>query len=40
LAAKIPVRTHVEEYSLEDANSALRRLKASAIQGAAALRIR
>ena len=37
LAPKIPVRTQVESFPLEDANEALRRLKAGKIRGAAVL---
>ncbi|HSQ24109.1 MAG TPA: zinc-dependent alcohol dehydrogenase family protein [Pyrinomonadaceae bacterium] len=36
-AAKIPVRTHVQEFHLEDANDALIALKHDAIRGAAVL---
>jgi len=36
-AAKIPVRTHVEKFQLEDANDALIALKHDAIKGAAVL---
>lgn len=38
-AAAIPVRTSVEEFSLEDANDALIALKHDAIKGAAVLRV-
>lgn len=39
LAAEIPVRTEVERYPLREANAALRRLKARAVQGAAVLEV-
>lgn len=39
LAAEIPVRTEVQPFALAQANEVLRRLKASEIQGAAALSI-
>ena len=39
LAAKIPLRTEVEEFALEDANKALLALKQSRINGAGVLRI-
>jgi alcohol dehydrogenase, propanol-preferring len=39
LAAKIPVRTHVQVYPLGDANRALNALKNDAIRGAAVLRV-
>ena len=38
-AAGIPVKTHVEEFSLDEANEALIALKHDAIRGAAVLRI-
>jgi propanol-preferring alcohol dehydrogenase len=37
LAPKIPVRTQVEAFALEDANEALTRLRAGQVQGAAVL---
>jgi propanol-preferring alcohol dehydrogenase len=37
LAAEVPVHTEVQEFSLEDANLALQRLKAAKIEGAAVL---
>jgi propanol-preferring alcohol dehydrogenase len=39
LAVKIPIRTEVEVFPLEEANAALQRLKASGISGAGVLRI-
>jgi propanol-preferring alcohol dehydrogenase len=36
-AAKVPVRTHVETFALEEANEALERLKHDGIRGAAVL---
>jgi len=39
LAAKIPVKPHVQEYALEDANTALMELKNRKILGAKVLRI-
>jgi propanol-preferring alcohol dehydrogenase len=39
LAAKIPVKTHVQVYPLAEANRALNALKNDAIRGAAVLRI-
>jgi propanol-preferring alcohol dehydrogenase len=39
LAVKIPIRTEVEVFPLEEANAALQRLKAGGISGAAVLRI-
>jgi propanol-preferring alcohol dehydrogenase len=39
LAPKVPVRTQVESFRLEDANEALLRLKVGKIQGAAVLEI-
>jgi propanol-preferring alcohol dehydrogenase len=39
LAARIPIKTEVEEFPLEEANAALQRLKASRISGAGVLRI-
>jgi propanol-preferring alcohol dehydrogenase len=39
LAAEIPIRPEVQEYSLEDANSALMELKQRKIRGAKVLRI-
>lgn len=40
LAAEIPVRTDVEVWPLEEANTALRRLKHSEVRGAAVLRVK
>jgi propanol-preferring alcohol dehydrogenase len=40
LAAEIPIRTMVEEFPLEAANAALRRLKEDEVEGAAVLRVR
>src|ERR1700676_1440778 len=40
LAAKIPVKTHVQVYPLAEANRALNALKNDAIRGAAVLRIK
>ena len=37
LAPKVPVRTQVESFPLEDANEALHRLRTGTIQGAAVL---
>ena len=39
LAAEIPVRTEVEVFPLEEANTALQRLKAGAINGSGVLKI-
>ncbi len=39
LAPRVPVRTHVMEFPLADANEALERLRAGRIEGAAVLRI-
>ena len=39
LAAEIPIRPEVEEFELEDANRALRELKAGQIRGAKVLRV-
>ena len=39
LAAEIPVRTEIESYRLEEANSVLLRLKQGSVQGAAVLQI-
>jgi len=39
LAARIPIKTEVEEFPLEKANAALQKLKASRISGAGVLRI-
>lgn len=39
LAAEIPLHTHTEEFTLEQANEALRRLKHDQINGAAVLRL-
>ncbi len=39
LAAAIPLHTHTEEFPLEQANEALRRLRHDQIQGAAVLRV-
>ena len=38
LAPRVPIRTHVEPFDLEDANEALRKLRAGEIRGAAVLR--
>jgi alcohol dehydrogenase, propanol-preferring len=40
LAAEIPIQTHVELFSLREANRALNRLKNDSIQGAAVLQIK
>jgi propanol-preferring alcohol dehydrogenase len=40
LAPQVPVRTHIEEHPLEDANEALERLRSGQVQGAAVLRVR
>jgi len=40
LAPRVPVRTEVEEFALEDANEALERLRAGEIRGAAVLRVK
>ena len=40
LAPRVPVRTEVEEFALEDANEALDRLRAGEIRGAAVLRVK
>jgi propanol-preferring alcohol dehydrogenase len=40
LAPRVPVRTEVEEFALEDANDALDRLRAGEIRGAAVLRVK
>jgi alcohol dehydrogenase, propanol-preferring len=40
LAAKIPIRTHVQVFPLSEANRALNALKNDAIEGAAVLRVR
>jgi propanol-preferring alcohol dehydrogenase len=37
LAARVPVRTEVEAFALEDANEALERLRSGGIRGAAVL---
>ncbi|MGB9879257.1 MAG: alcohol dehydrogenase, partial [Anaerolineae bacterium] len=37
LAPKVPVKTQVERFALEDANTALSRLRKGEIQGAAVL---
>ncbi|HYC14047.1 MAG TPA: NAD(P)-binding domain-containing protein, partial [Stellaceae bacterium] len=37
LAAKIPIRTHVERFALADANDAIERLRRGEIEGAAVL---
>jgi alcohol dehydrogenase, propanol-preferring len=37
LAPKVPVRTHVETYALEEAPAALERLRAGEVRGAAVL---
>ena len=39
LAAKIPIRTEVEEFPLEEVNQALQRLKQGRINGAAVARV-
>jgi len=39
LAAEIPIRTHVQEFPLEQANEALQALKQDRINGAAVLRV-
>jgi propanol-preferring alcohol dehydrogenase len=39
LAAKVPVRTQIEVYSLQEANAALQRLKRREVQGSAVLTI-
>jgi propanol-preferring alcohol dehydrogenase len=39
LAAEVPIRPHVQEFELEQANEALRLVKAGRTQGAAVLRI-
>jgi len=39
LAPKVPVRTQVEPYPLEQANEALERLRVGRVRGAAVLRI-
>ena len=39
LAPRVPVRTHVEQFALADANEALRRLRAGEIRGAAVLTV-
>ncbi|MER3425318.1 MAG: hypothetical protein C4293_20870 [Nitrospiraceae bacterium] len=36
-AAAIPIRTHTQRFTLEDANTALQHLKAGTIKGAAAV---
>ena len=38
-AAAIPIRTHTQPFSLEEANTALQKLKAGSIQGAGVLKI-
>jgi alcohol dehydrogenase, propanol-preferring len=38
LAPEVPVRTHVEEHPLEEANEALGRLRAGEVRGASVLR--
>ena len=40
LAAEVPLSTATEEFVLEEANEALRRLKHDEIEGAAVLRVR
>jgi propanol-preferring alcohol dehydrogenase len=40
LAPQVPVRTHIEEHPLEEANQALERLRSGQVQGAAVLRVR
>ena len=39
LAAAIPLRTHTEEFPLEQANAALWKLKHDQVRGAAVLRV-
>jgi propanol-preferring alcohol dehydrogenase len=39
LAPRVPVRTEVEEFPLEQANEALERLRRGQIRGAAVLRV-
>jgi propanol-preferring alcohol dehydrogenase len=39
LASKVPVRTQVEEYALEQANEALERLRGGQVRGAAVLAV-
>ncbi len=39
LAPRVPVRTEVESFPLEQANEALDRLRAGRIRGAAVLRV-
>jgi propanol-preferring alcohol dehydrogenase len=39
LAAEVPLHTHTEEFSLEEANEALRKLKLDGVRGAAVLRV-
>jgi propanol-preferring alcohol dehydrogenase len=39
LAPKVPVRTEIREFRLEEANEALQHLRAGELQGAAVLRI-
>jgi propanol-preferring alcohol dehydrogenase len=38
-AAAVPIRTSIQEFTLEDANEALLALKSDAIKGAAVLRL-
>jgi propanol-preferring alcohol dehydrogenase len=40
LAPEVPVRTHIEEHPLEQANEALDRLRSGKVRGAAVLRVR
>ena len=39
LAAEVPIRPRVQEFALEQANEALKRVKAGKTQGAAVLRL-
>ena len=39
LAPRVPVRTHVETYPLEQANEALARLRSGGVRGAAVLQL-
>jgi propanol-preferring alcohol dehydrogenase len=39
LAPKVPVRTEIREFRLEDANEALEHLRAGELRGAAVLKI-
>jgi len=40
LAPQVPVRTHVEEHPLDQANEALERLRTGKVHGSAVLRVR